>query len=68
MDQLKKAKESLNSLRHDHRRKMQSKLLNKIKRNGGVNSKEFWKFVEKFCPNYKEKENWLKENKNLVSW
>ena len=22
---------------------MQSKLLNKIKRNGGVNSKEFWK-------------------------
>ena len=31
-------------------------------------SKEFWKYVEKFCPNYKEKENWLKENKNLVSW
>ena len=31
-------------------------------------SKEFWKYVEKFCPNYKEKENWLKENKNLVIW
>ena len=31
-------------------------------------SKKFWKYVEKFCPNYKEKENWLKENKNLIIW
>ena len=31
-------------------------------------SKKFWKYVENFCPNYKEKENWLKENKNLIIW
>ena len=23
--------------------------------------KEFWKYVEKFCPNFKEKEDWLKK-------
>ena len=31
-------------------------------------SKEFWNYVEKFCPTYKEKENWIKENKNLIIW
>ncbi len=31
-------------------------------------SKEFWNYVEKFCPTYKEKENWNKKNKNLIIW
>ena len=31
-------------------------------------SKEFWKLVEKFCPDYKEKKNWIKENKSLIFW
>ena len=31
-------------------------------------SKKFWNYVEKFCPSYKEKENWIKENKNLIIW
>ena len=43
LTRLKSAKEELNMLRHDNRRKMQTNLLGKIKRNGGVNSKEFWK-------------------------
>ena len=30
--------------------------------------KEFWKYVEKFCPNFKEKEDWLKKNKNILNW
>ncbi len=31
-------------------------------------SKSFWKCVEKFCPDYKEKKIWIKKNKNLIFW
>ncbi len=31
-------------------------------------SKSFWENVKKFCPDYKEKKNWIKANKNLISW
>ena len=31
-------------------------------------SKEFWKHVEIFCPEYKAKEKWLKENKSITIW
>ena len=31
-------------------------------------SKSFWNYVEKFCPDYKEKKIWIKKNKNLILW
>ena len=43
LESLKSAKEELNKLRQDNHRKMHADLLGKIKCNGGVNSKEFWK-------------------------